>query len=199
VPRTREFDPNTLLEGAMHLFWEKGYEATSIRDIVEETGVNQFGIYSLYGDKQGLFLAVLDHYRDNIVSEVFGIVERPEASVRAIRDYFMALVERHTVILPALGCLMVNSIAECGMENAEIYQRTKAHTDRLRTGFMKALANALRNGEIRPDLNIDETANYLVVSAQGLAVNSRIYPDHAPLENFAATALSILDTPPKAG
>src|SRR5690242_6121509 len=140
----------------MHIFWEKGYEATSIRDIVEKTGVNQFGIYSLYGDKQGLFLAVLDRYRDNIVSDVFGIVERPDASIGAIRAYFMALVERHTVILPALGCLMVNSIAECGMENVEIYQRTRAHTDRLRTGFTKALVNARRNGEIRPDLNIDE-------------------------------------------
>lgn len=124
-------------------------------------------------------------------------MERPEASVRAIREYFLAVVERHTVILPALGCLMANSIAECGMDNAEICQRTKAHVDRLRTGFTKALMNARRNGEFRPDLNIDEMANYLVVSVHGLAVYSRIYPDRAPLENFAMTALSILGMPPK--
>jgi hypothetical protein len=82
------------------------------------------------------------------------------------------------------------------MENAEIYQRTRAHVDRLRTGFTKALTNARRNGEIRPELNIDEIAGYLVVSVHGLAVYSRIYPDRAILENFAATALSILDAPP---
>lgn len=55
MPRPRQFDPEVLLEGAMHIFWEKGYEATSIRDIVEKTGVNQFSIYNVYGDKQGLF------------------------------------------------------------------------------------------------------------------------------------------------
>ncbi len=180
----------------MFIFWEKGYAATSIRDIVEKTGVNQFGIYSFYGDKHRLFLAVLDRYRDKIISEVFAIVERPEASLAAIRQYFQALIDHNSMTIPALGCLMANSMAEFGTEDTEVYQRTSAHAERLRTGFTSALTHAQRQGEVRSDLSIESMASHLVVAVQGLAVYSRIYPDCVPLENFVATTLSMIAIPP---
>ena len=68
MPRSREFDVDETLERAMTLFWERGYEATSVQDLVERTGVNRSSLYSVYGDKQGVFLAVLDRYRDRVVS-----------------------------------------------------------------------------------------------------------------------------------
>ncbi|MBA3869243.1 MAG: TetR/AcrR family transcriptional regulator [Anaerolineae bacterium] len=195
MSRTREFDLEELLEAAMRIFWEKGYAATSIRDIVKKTGVNQFGIYNVYGDKHGLFLAVLDRYRDKIITEVFAIVEHPDASLESIRQYFHALIEHNSMTVPALGCLMANSMAEFGTEDPEIYQRTSAHAERLRIGFTKALTNAYRNGELRPGLSIEAMASHLVVSVQGLAVYSRIYPDRIPLETFVATTLSVISRP----
>lgn len=195
MSRPRQFSPEALLDVAMFIFWEKGYAATSMRDIVEKTGVNQFGIYSIYGDKHGLFLAVLDRYRDKIISEVFAIVERPEASLAAIRQYFQALIDHNSMTVPALGCLMANSMAEFGTENAEVHQRTSAHAERLRAGFTIALTNAQRQGEVRPDLSIEAMASHLVVAVQGLAVYSRIYPDCVPLENFVATTLSMIAIP----
>jgi TetR/AcrR family transcriptional repressor of nem operon len=193
MARKRQFDPDELLDSAMHLFWEKGYEATSIRDIVERTGVNQFGIYSLYGDKHGLFLAVLDRYRDQIVGRVFGIVEHPDASLSEIRQYFETLVAYHAIIMPALGCLMANTMAESAAGDAAIRARTRRHFDRQRSGLIRALTNAERNGEILADLDIAETAEYLAVSVQGLAVYSRINPDKVALTRYVETALSIHD------
>jgi TetR/AcrR family transcriptional repressor of nem operon len=195
MPRKRAFSVDELLEVAMMTFWEKGYEATSIRDIVEKTGVNQFSIYSLYGDKHGLFLAVLDRYRDRIISEVFGIVERPSASLGDIRQYFHELIVHNAMTIPALGCLMANSMAEIGAADAEISQKTQAHAERLRTGFINALNNAQCTNEIRPDLNIEAIAGHLVVAVQGLAVYSRIYPEPAPLETFVETMLAALIDP----
>ena len=192
MARKRQFDPDELLESAMRLFWEKGYEATSIRDIVERTGVNQFGIYSLYGDKHELFLAVLDRYRDKIVGNVFGIVERPDAALQAIRQYFETLVACHALIMPALGCLMANTMAESAAGDEAIRERTQRHFERQRTGLSHALTAARRNGEIRADLDIAQTAEYLAVSVQGLAVYSRINPDQAALTRYVETALSIL-------
>jgi TetR/AcrR family transcriptional repressor of nem operon len=195
MPRPRQFDPEALLEAAMLIFWEKGYAATSIRDIVEKTNVNQFGIYSIYGDKHGLFLAVLDRYRDKIITEVFAIVERPEASLSSIRQYFYELIEHNSMTVPALGCLMANTMAEFGMEDPEVLQRTSAHAERLRIGFTQALTNAQHSGEVRQDLTIEAMASHLVVSVQGLAVYSRIYPDRGPLEAFAETTLSVISKP----
>jgi TetR/AcrR family transcriptional regulator, transcriptional repressor for nem operon len=192
MARGRQFNPDELLESAMHIFWRKGYEATSIRDIVERSGVNQFGIYALYGDKHGLFLAVLDRYRDNIVAKVFGIVEQPDASLSEIRRYFETVVAYHAIIMPALGCLMANTMAESAAGDEAIRERTRRHFERQHAGFTRALTNARRTGAIRADLNIAETAEYLAVSAQGLAVYSRINPDQAALTRYVETVLSIL-------
>jgi TetR/AcrR family transcriptional regulator, transcriptional repressor for nem operon len=192
MARKREFVPEALLESAMWLFWQKGYEGTSLRDIVEHSGVNQFGIYQLYTDKHGLFLAVLDRYRDHIVSSVFGVVEQPEASLEAIHAYFQALVQAHSIIMPALGCLMANTIAEGAERDEEVRQRTRQHIERLRVGLSQALANACRTGELSPDLDIAAMADYLVVTVQGLAVYSRMYPEREPLQRFIDSALSLL-------
>src|SRR5579864_2648588 len=114
MPRRRHFDPDTFLESAMLLFWEKGYEATSIRDIIARTGVNQFSIYDLYGDKHRLFLAALDLYRDKIVTHVLAVLERPDASIDAIHVYFENLVRYHSTLMRAMGCLMANTMDESG-------------------------------------------------------------------------------------
>ena len=159
---------------------------------MERTSVNQFGIYSLYGEKHGLFLAVLDRYRDRIVASVFGIVEEPDASLGAIREYFKRLVVAHTVVMRAMGYLMANTRAESLKGNEQIRERTRRHFDRLCNGRSRALTNARRAGEVRPDLDIVETAEYLAVSVQGLAVYSRINPDQKALTRYVDTALSIL-------
>jgi TetR/AcrR family transcriptional repressor of nem operon len=192
MPRQREFNPDDLLDGALFLFWEKGYEATSMRDIVERTGVNQFGIYSLYGGKQALFLAVLDRYRDQIVGRVFGIVEQPGASVGAIREYFETLIQAHSIMFPAMGCLMATTMAESFAGDESIRERVQGHFERLRTGFIRALETARRSGEVRDDLAIPQVAEYLAVSVQGLAVYSRLNPDEAALRRHVNTVLSIL-------
>jgi TetR/AcrR family transcriptional repressor of nem operon len=193
MPRQREFNPEDLLDGALRLFWEKGYEATSMRDIVERTGVNQFGIYSLYGGKKELFLAVLDRYRDQIVGSVFGIVERPGASVGAIREYFETLIQAHSIMFPAMGCLMATTMAESFAGDETIRQRVEGHFERLRTGLTRALETARRNGEVRDDLPISQVAEYLAVSVQGLAVYSRLNPDQTALRTYVNGVLSILE------
>jgi TetR/AcrR family transcriptional repressor of nem operon len=195
MPRQREFNPADLLDGALRLFWEKGYEATSIRDVVEHTGVNQFGIYSLYGDKKGLFLAVLDRYREQIVGSVFGVVERPGASVGAIREYFETLIQAHSVLFPALGCLMATTMAESCVGDETIRERVLGHLDRLRAGFTRALETARSAGEVRQDIAIAQVADYLAVSVQGLAVYSRLNPDERALRTYVDGVLSILSPP----
>ena len=192
MARPRQFNPDELLKVAMLVFWEKGYEATSIRDIVARSGVNQFGIYSLYGDKTGLFLAVLDRYRDTIVEGVFGVVERPDAGLEAIRNYFANLIEAHSVTFRAMGCLMTNSIADGAADDAAIRERTRLHFERLRTGFARALENARRGGSVRADVDSAEAAEYLAVTVQGLAMFSRVNPDRTALQRYVDMALSLV-------
>src|ERR1041384_4735339 len=68
--RPQAFDLPTVLEGAMVLFWTQGYEATSMQELVEATGINRGSIYNTFGDKEGLFIAVLDHYAATVVESL---------------------------------------------------------------------------------------------------------------------------------
>ena len=77
MARPREFDADEALDKAMHLFWAKGYYDTSIRDLVEATGVNYYGLYGTFESKHGLFLAALDRYRAKVTSQIVRELNRP--------------------------------------------------------------------------------------------------------------------------
>lgn len=93
MPRPREFEPDAVLNAAMLRFWERGYRATSIEDLVTATGVKPGSLYSAFpGGKHALFLKSLERYSKLVVPEKLGELEASGASVAEIRGYFDGLV-----------------------------------------------------------------------------------------------------------
>ncbi len=70
----------------MQAFWRKGYEATSIQDLVEQMGINRFSLYDTFGDKHRLYLAALDRYRQKVASESLACLEHSHKGLTAIRS-----------------------------------------------------------------------------------------------------------------
>jgi TetR/AcrR family transcriptional regulator, transcriptional repressor for nem operon len=94
----------------MRLFWSKGFEATSMDDLVRATGVSRYGIYEAASGKEGLFLACLETYSQAIVTPAFADVERGDADIGAISGYFeRQIAAGEHAGLPGPGCLMANS------------------------------------------------------------------------------------------
>ena len=77
----------------MQVFWERGYEATSVQDLVQGMGINRFSLYSTFGSKHQLFVAALERYRDTIVADLVGELEQSAAGLAAIRQFFTRLVD----------------------------------------------------------------------------------------------------------
>ena len=75
MPRPKAFDPDAALQKAMQVFWERGYEATSVDDLVQCMGINRFSLYSTFGGKHQLFVAALERYHDTIVADLVGELE----------------------------------------------------------------------------------------------------------------------------
>src|SRR6202011_688874 len=67
----KQFDRDEVLDRAMAAFWTRGYEATSIDDLVQATGIGRGSLYGTFGDKRQLFLAALDHYWNTVGMEMF--------------------------------------------------------------------------------------------------------------------------------
>lgn len=192
MARIREFDPDEALDKAMKVFWQKGYANTSIEDLVNATGVNRYGLYDEFENKHGLFLAALDHYQNAVVGMLFGIVERPDASLAEIRAYFEKLLELSTSEMGKLGCLMANSASEVAPHDKRAANKVEKFRARLQLGFKNALSNAKITGKLSAQVDAEQVADFLTGIMQGLSVMTRSNANPRMMTNIVEVALSHL-------
>src|SRR5688500_2433744 len=109
--RTREFDTEAAVSRAMELFWSRGYEATSMRDLTRHLGLGQGSVYAAFGDKEGLYRAALEHYRSTLAAAALESLEEGADARTAIRTM---LVERLRIAVGenGRGCLAINAACE---------------------------------------------------------------------------------------
>ena len=157
-PRAKEFDPDVVLDKAMDLFWEKGYEATSIKNLVDQMGINRFSLYSTFGDKHKLFLSACDRYRGIMEENGLGVLESSDSGLSSIRQYFNDMVDRYTDESGSKGCFMTNSTVELAPHDAEAAETTGAYLFRQQQAFYKALGRAQETGELDQWTNINDSA-----------------------------------------
>src|SRR3954454_7346027 len=111
MARTREFDTEAAVSAALTLFWSRGYEATSVRDLTQHLGIGQGSLYAAFGDKDGLYRAALEHYRATLAADALRDLEQGRDARSAIRSMFL---ERARIAAggDGRGCLAVNAACE---------------------------------------------------------------------------------------
>jgi TetR/AcrR family transcriptional repressor of nem operon len=192
MARSREFCPSEALDKAMRVFWAKGYFATSIDDLVNATGVSRYGLYGEFGDKNGLFLAALEHYQAHVVRPMLDIVEQPGASLGAIRALFAMLANFSRQPGGKLGCLVFNSVNEMGLHDDATAGKILEVRQHLAQGICDMLVNAVAKGELPADFDVRREADFLFGVLHALPVMARAGANTAMIENIASVALSTL-------
>src|ERR1700740_3065970 len=171
MPRPREFEPEEVLESAMQQFWERGYRATAVDDLVRATGVKPGSLYGAFpGGKHALLMGSLDRYSRLIVPQKLGELEGPGASVAQVRAYFDGLVRDLLSPEGRQGCLLVNSAIELAAHEDEVAAVVRGHLSRLERCFTRALRTAIRRGEVPATVDPAGAAKLLVATSQGLMV-----------------------------
>jgi TetR/AcrR family transcriptional repressor of nem operon len=189
MPRPREFDTDTVLNQAMLRFWERGYRATSVEDLVKATGVNPGSLYGAFpGGKHTLFMKSLERYSQLVVPQQLGKLDEPDAAVAEIRAYFDGLVDDLTSPAGRQGCMMVNSAIENAADDDEIAAVVRGHFARIEACMARALATAVRRGDVRATLDPVGAAKSLMASALGLMVVGKADPDQAVLTAIVESA-----------
>jgi len=191
MARPREFDVDEALGRATEVFWKRGYEATSVQDLVDALGVNRASLYGTFGDKAQLFSAVLDRYG----RQVNGLVERalapPASGAEAIRAWFQELIRRVTQPGGPRGCLIVGSVSSCTTAPDPLRERViaavRASPDRLQ----EALA---RDPKLAGRDDLRALARFFAAEGHGLAVLARAGVRRQELDAAAEVALKVLET-----
>lgn len=193
MPRQREFDPKKALAKAIALFWQKGYAETSMRDLVTHTGVAHAGLYSAFGGKRQLFVAALKYYQDGPMTQYLRELETLDSSRPEIEMFF----QNHLQIVKdgnfQNGCFMVNTTIEFGDEARDILVIVNQHMERMIAAFSAALNRAKEREEVRADLEIQATAEYLLNTFNGVAIFARSRSPYDRIERTVKIALKVLD------
>lgn len=192
MARPKEFDPTDALDKAMAVFWAKGYHDTSIRDLVDATGVNYYGLYSTFDDKHGLFLAALDRYRDTVTRQILAILDQPGSPISAIRQAFDGVVMTTSPTDGHRGCLMCNTAVELTPFDKAVAKRVRKNMDVLRDAFRGAVVRAREIGEVAEDKDVDALAEFLAMTVYSISVLARTGATEAQVRRYVQTALETL-------
>lgn len=189
MARTKEFDVDKALNDALGVFWQKGYEATSIQDLVNATGVNRASLYETFGNKHSLFLQALDRFSNTQSPELAAQASPPGLPrIRAALE-----LAAKQAASDQRGCLVVNAIVERATEDPALSELAGSARANLDNFFAAALADAVRLGQLPKGRNLLALARFLTNTLFGLRVTAKTKPSPDALRSIVDTALTILE------
>ncbi len=193
MPRQKEYDREHVLQKAMQVFWRKGYEATSMQDLVEATQLNRYSMYEAFKSKEGLFLEVLDKYRDEAIAQVLAPLNEEPKGLQSIRKMFDGLLAFQAQAQDVSGCLMTCAAVDLPVLTKGAKDRVERHMQRLEEAFVGCLQAAKANGELAPEADVRALGIYLNGIMQAFGVLGRVYTgDVQHTKTFVEVALGNL-------
>ena len=186
----KQFDRKDVLESAQAVFWARGYEATSIQDLVDATGVNRGSLYGTFGDKQGLFLAVIDHYLATVATPMMAELSNPDPR-SAIEGMFAALIRRNSDPEFPRGCLITNTSLECPISGDTIARKIAEAMGNQETAIYRVVRRAQTEGALAANCDARALARFFLGVAQGLNVVNKAVADPEMLRDMVRVAMSV--------
>lgn len=166
----------------MGVFWQNGYKATSVSDLVRETGLNTASMYKEFGDKDGLFSEALEHYRHHVIGPRYQIL-RDNPNMSGI-ELFLGNVLQGAAKSEYKGCLMMNHLAQKHVINPDAADQVGAFCQEIESLLENALCNAQADGDIAPDKDVLTLASFIVFCVHGAVLYGRHDCKKSVIPNF---------------
>lgn len=176
----------------MLVFWKHGYEATSIRQLEEATGLHAPSIYAAFGDKEGLFAAALQRYLDTVIGP--GIEMTTGHGLAGVRAMFTSIQDKEPEL--PLGCLLAITSSEAGALGEAPKQLLTVGLSSIRRALRDHLSQAIEGGLLDPTVDVAATSDALVALYEGIQVLVRSSEQHVSIDAIAGPVLDrLLPTP----
>ncbi|MBP9089669.1 TetR/AcrR family transcriptional regulator [bacterium] len=192
MARPREFDVHEAMDAAMSAFWERGYEATSMDDLLNAMGLTKGSLYKAFGDKHNLFLLSLRDYLDRLFEKMKQSVDANSDPVQSL-TLLMGLVEGLCCKQTSpRGCFAVNTVVELSQRDEKASEILKRHLVRVEKLLAKLIMSGQKSGDFRADISAEHLAEALFVYIFGMLAQSRGIANQARTKRLSTFALAML-------
>ncbi|SEB38334.1 transcriptional regulator, TetR family [Tenacibaculum sp. MAR_2009_124] len=186
MPKTETFNKEQVINQAREVFHSKSYNATSMQDLVDATGLNRSSIYNSFGSKHELYLACLKSYQSDSRCKIESIIHADTCSLKVLENIFSMNMNN------SKGCLINNCTSEMANQD-DIIRKFLTNNQKGMTGlFQQIVQLGQEQGAINSNKSAREYALYLLATFQGLSMANILENDRKEIESIITTTLSVL-------
>jgi TetR/AcrR family transcriptional repressor of nem operon len=193
MSRTKAFDEKAILEKAMQLFWCKGYNATSVQDLVADLGISRSSLYDTFGDKHQLYLNALQQYRRQMGGAMMDMIGQSTDIRQTLHDLFDMAVRESISDKLQKGCFMVNSTVELAAWHQDIAEIARKNMEDVEEAFYQAIQKGQQNEQISKKHDARALARFFFNSMNGLRVAAKSGSRQDTFQDIVNVSLSVLD------
>ena len=193
MARTKDFDENEVLTKAIQLFWHKGYNGTSMQDLVEALGISRSSLYDTYTDKHTLFIKALESYQNAGNAKIQEIIDQNDSAKDTIEKLLKLTTNELVGDKQQKGCFMVNAEVEVAPHDTEVRDIVCKTEQRVEESFYIAIKKGQEKGEIISKQDARALARFLYNAVKGIQVLAKSSTDKAFFDDIINTTLSVLD------
>ena len=192
MARQLEFNKTVALEAAMHTFWSKGYEATSLSELESAMKLTRTSIYNTFGNKQNLFEKVIAHYQKTALGELFQLLENSQTIHEGIKKYLNGVIDFHFNEDTPGGCLIVLSILEREQHQPQTIAMLENAVQMMTKGLKEHIKRARDSGQISKNIDPHIIATTIATTLTGIIVMGKAGFSKSSLRNVANTISTLL-------
>lgn len=173
MARLREFDTDIVLDAAMQAFWLRGYEATSIADLMVATGLKKGSIYKAFNDKHSLFMLALRKYLEQINTFNRQHFEEAISPKAGLSDWLHTIISQQGNDKDRRGCFLVNSLVELAPHDEAVKTLLDIQSCHMQTMLTQVISKGQSLDEFRTDISADNLSLIVLNLLQGLVIRSK--------------------------
>ncbi|WP_415887340.1 TetR/AcrR family transcriptional regulator [Neptuniibacter sp. QD37_6] len=189
---TIKYDREQVIQKATHLFWEKGFHATSMRNIQECIDMRPGSIYACFGSKEGLFKETLNYYTDAMLKRLESFEEAQSSPLLALKEFIFKSALDNNQNRPNEMCMLVKTISELSTENKESLEEARRLMKVMENAFARLLDQAKQQGELETQQDANRLARFLQMQLIGIRSYSRAN-NQAEIKGLIEDAFSCLN------
>jgi len=193
MARTKDFDENEVLTKAIQLFWHKGYNGTSMQDLVDGLGISRSSLYDTYTDKHTLFVKALESYQNSGAAKIQEIIDHSGSAKETIQKLLELATNDLMDDKQQKGCFMVNAEIEVAPHDAEVNTLVCKNEQQMEQAFYLVIQKGQDSGELKNRQDARALSRFIFNSVKGMRVTAKSTNDRSVFDDIIKLTISTLD------